>query len=82
MYIAYILKSESDGRYYYGYTGRDMSARLIEHNEGKSSYTKKYRPWTLVWYAAFKENEKARDFERYLKTPSGHAFARKRFIFA
>jgi len=41
---------------------------------------KKYKPWTLVWCASFSSEVQARGFERYLKTPSGHAFSRKRLI--
>jgi hypothetical protein len=35
-------------------------------------------PWKLVTYVAFSDIEKARAFERYLKSGSGHAFAKKR----
>lgn len=80
MYIVYILQSEIDGRYYYGFTEREVYKRLAEHNSGKSFYTSKYRPWKLVWHASFVSKIKAQDFERYLKTPSGHAFSRKRLI--
>ncbi len=80
MFVVYILKSEMDGRYYYGYTDRNVEIRLQEHNEGKSYHTGKYRPWKIVWTAEFCSKAKARDFERYLKTPSGYAFSRKRLI--
>jgi hypothetical protein len=36
-------------------------------------------PWELVTYHAFQDKFKAYDFERYLKTGSGKAFASKRF---
>ncbi len=80
MFTAYILQSEIDGRYYYGFSERDAETRLQEHNEGKSYHTNKYRPWKLVWSGTFSSRSKAQDFERYLKTPSGHAFSRKRLI--
>ncbi len=80
MTIVYIIQSEIDGRYYYGMTEQSVEQRLEEHNQGKSSYTKKYRPWKLIWFGTFTSREKAVDFERYLKTPSGYAFSRKRFI--
>ncbi|PYI46327.1 MAG: excinuclease ABC subunit C [Verrucomicrobia bacterium] len=52
--------------------------RLREHNQGKSSHTTKFSPWKLITYLAFTDRAKAEAFERYLKSGSGHAFARKR----
>lgn len=62
------------------YTGatEDLRQRISEHNSGKSTHTAKYKPWTLLWYCAFPENHKALDFEKYLKSHSGRAFAGKR----
>ncbi|MFH1089061.1 MAG: GIY-YIG nuclease family protein [Candidatus Uhrbacteria bacterium] len=80
MWFVYILQSELDKRYYYGFTERDPLERLKEHNDGKSLYTKKFRPWKIVWYAAFSTKKKAQNFEVYLKGNSGYAFSRKRLI--
>lgn len=77
MYYAYILYSQSVRAHYYGMTD-DVLARLSAHNAGQSFHTKKSRPWVLVWYGAFVSREMAADFEKYLKTGSGQAFARKR----
>jgi predicted GIY-YIG superfamily endonuclease len=74
----YLLESEAAaGRRYVGVTS-DLKQRLAEHNAGKSPHTSKYVPWRLVTYLAFSNEEKAETFERYLKSGSGHAFARKR----
>jgi predicted GIY-YIG superfamily endonuclease len=56
----------------------DLKQRLDEHNSGKSAHTAKYRPWHLVTYVAFSDEAKAESFEKYLKSGSGHAFAKKR----
>ncbi|WOH68946.1 GIY-YIG nuclease family protein [Bradyrhizobium sp. BWA-3-5] len=56
----------------------DVQRRLSDHNAGKSPHTSKFLPWKLVTYIAFSDEQKARTFERYLKSGSGHAFARKR----
>ncbi|HAU66224.1 MAG: hypothetical protein UT30_C0009G0039 [Candidatus Uhrbacteria bacterium GW2011_GWF2_39_13] len=80
MTTVYILQSEVDHRYYYGMTDQLMEDRLKEHNQGKSFHTKKFCPWIIIWFATFSSKEKALAFERYLKTPSGHAFSRKRLI--
>lgn len=77
-WIVYLLRSESDSsRVYVGLT-KDLDARLAAHNAGKSKHTSKYHPWRIETYVAFSDHQKAVDFERYLKTSSGIAFANKR----
>ena len=56
----------------------DLKQRLQAHNQGKSSHTTKFSPRKLITYVAFTNRAKAEAFERYLKSGSGHAFARKR----
>jgi predicted GIY-YIG superfamily endonuclease len=41
-------------------------------------HTAKYKPWKLITYMAFADERKAREFEHYLKSGSGKAFANKR----
>jgi predicted GIY-YIG superfamily endonuclease len=53
--------------------------RLSEHNSGKSRHTVKFRPWELSAYIAFPDLPRALSFERYLKSGSGRAFAKKHF---
>ncbi len=78
MYYVYILQSiNHSDRYYIGWT-EDLENRLKSHNHGKSTYTNKYRPWKIKTYIAFTEKQRALDFEHYLKSPSGRAFAKKR----
>jgi putative endonuclease len=78
MYYVYLLQSEAfAGQRYVGVTS-DLKQRLADHNAGKSAHTSKYAPWKLVTYVAFSDEQKARAFELYLKSGSGHAFARKR----
>jgi putative endonuclease len=55
-----------------------LKRRLPEHNAGKSTHTAKFKPWELVWYCAFPDKYKALAFEKYLKSHSGRAFAKKR----
>jgi putative endonuclease len=56
----------------------DLKSRFAAHNAGRSPHTAKFRPWRLVTYVAFSDHQKAVDFERYLKSASGRAFANKR----
>lgn len=78
MYYVYLIESIADSaRRYVGMTS-DLRERLAEHNAGKSTHTAKYKPWRLVTCIAFSDRSKARSFERYLKSGSGHAFAKRR----
>ena len=78
MKYAYILQSlEFSERYYIGVTG-DLKSRLAKHNAGDVPHTSKYKPWRVKTYVAFSDEKRAMAFERYLKTASGRAFAKKR----
>jgi predicted GIY-YIG superfamily endonuclease len=78
MRYVYLLESDATvGQRYVGITS-DLKQRLTAHNAGKSRHTSKYVPWKLVTYIAFSDEQKAEIFERYLKSGSGHAFAKRR----
>lgn len=79
MYYVYILQSLKDQSYYTGLT-TDIKARLKKHNAGEVAYTSTKRPFKLTWYCCFEDKEKALQFEKYLKSGSGFAFARKRLV--
>ena len=79
MQYVYLVESVgSPARRYVGATN-DLRRRLRDHNAGLARHTSKFAPWRLVTYVAFSDLLKAQDFELYLKSGSGHAFARKRF---
>ena len=74
----YILQSENDvDRFYVGLTD-DLRDRLRRHNAGEVSHTAKFVPWRTKTAIAFTDRKRAAEFERYLKTASGRAFAKKR----
>ena len=77
-YYVYLIRNQ-DNKIYTGFT-TDLNNRISQHNSDTSGYTKGRGPWELIWYAAFKERERALSFEKYLKSGSGYAFARKRFL--
>lgn len=58
----------------------DLKQRVTDHNSGKSRHTSKFSPWELLCYTAFPSKFTALDFEKYLKSHSGRAFAKKRLI--
>lgn len=78
MKYVYILQSVDGQHFYVGITD-DLEARLTAHNAGRVTHTAKFKPWNLRTYVAFTDSERAFDFERYLKSASGRAFASKRF---
>ena len=77
MFYAYILQSVANPEEHYRGSTSDLRRRLADHNAGKCIHTAKFKPWKVVFYAAFETIELARDFERYLKSGSGHAFAKR-----
>jgi predicted GIY-YIG superfamily endonuclease len=78
--VKYVYLLESLGKPDERYVGMTsgLKRRLAEHNAGKSRHTAKFKPWRVVTYVAFSNESQAAEFERYLKSGSGHAFANKR----
>lgn len=74
----YILQSTSDGSAFYVGQTQNLSARLAKHNAGEVPHTAKHRPWRIKTAIAFTDGIRAVAFEKYLKTASGRAFAKKR----
>jgi len=66
MYHVYILKSEKNKSLYVGYTS-DIDNRLQKHDNGLVGYTKKYRPWELIYYETFKSLKDTIEREKSLK---------------
>lgn len=78
LHYVYLIESESESKRRYVGVSRDLKKRIAEHNSGKSIHTNKFKPWRLVTYLAFSTATQAEQFERYLKSGSGHAFAKRR----
>ncbi len=78
-YYTYILVDVATGTHRYVGSTQDLSARLEKHNSGEVPHTAKFKPWKVEAYFAFETEEKAVAFEAYLKTGSGHAFAKRHF---
>jgi len=77
--FVYILRSDTDpDRHYVGLTS-DVAERLHWHNSGPSGVTRHHRPWSLLVSIEFVDAGAAGRFERYLKTGSGRAFAKRHF---
>jgi predicted GIY-YIG superfamily endonuclease len=77
--IVYVLRSKRDPqRHYIGLTA-NLRSRVAAHNAGESAHTAKYRPWRLAVSIEFETADQATEFERYLKSGSGRAFAKRHF---
>jgi predicted GIY-YIG superfamily endonuclease len=77
MKYVYILQAPVSDHFYVGITD-DLRQRLAKHNAGGVPHTAKFKPWRLKTYVAFSDEARAFKFEKYLKSPSGRAFAKKR----
>jgi len=79
LYYIYVIQSRKDNSYYTGIT-KDLKKRFKTHNTGGQRFTSAKRPYRLIWYCAFGNENKAYQFEKYLKSGSGIAFLQKRLI--
>lgn len=66
MYYMYLIRSKKNQSFYIGST-RDLKARLLNHNNGESIYTKQYLPWKLVYYESYLDYKLAFRREKSLK---------------
>ena len=74
--IVYILRNSSDPRRHYVGITDDLAVRMDWHNAGPCGHTVRYRPWSIVVSMAFPSE---RGFEKYLKSGSGRAVAKRHF---
>lgn len=78
--IVYIIRSAAAPNHRYVGLTNDLGERLAWHNEGPSGYTTSYRPWSIVVSLEFPNERMAVRFEKYLKSGSGRAFAKRHFV--
>ena len=79
MYYVYFLKSLNSDFRYVGYTS-NLKKRFSDHNNGLNKSTKPFLPFELDVYISVKTEKIAKNLEKYFKTGSGIAFARKRIL--
>jgi predicted GIY-YIG superfamily endonuclease len=78
--FVYVLQSGKDATRYYSGLTSNVIQRLAVHNSGGSTYTADLRPWRLIVSLEFSTERAAAQFERYLKSGSGRAFAKRHFV--
>lgn len=79
-HFVYVLQSTVDGERYYSGLTANVTTRLAVHNSGGSQHTAGLRPWRLVVSLEFSNEQSAVAFEKYLKSGSGRAFAKRHFV--
>ena len=77
--FVYILRSDCKPERHFAGLTADVAKRLRWHNAGQNVHTARDRPWSIVVSLEFRTEESARRFERYLKSGSGRAFAKRHF---
>jgi putative endonuclease len=78
-YVCILRSKNFPDQTYVGSTS-DLRKRLAEHNSGKSIHTNEFKPWELAAYFARPEKQLAEQFEGYLKSGSGRAFAKRHLL--
>ncbi len=78
MKYVYILESVNHPDHHYTGLTDNIETRLEKHNAGQVRHSSKHAPWRLKTYIGFTDEARAHEFEKYLKSGSGRAFAKKR----
>ena len=71
MSSVYVIKSLRTGKRYVGKTSKKVSERIIEHNQGKSPFTRNNRPFILIYYENNYCNQCVGSREKFLKSGKG-----------
>ena len=66
MFFTYILFSKKLNKFYVGRTS-NLGQRLIDHNAGRSKFTKSGRPWEIVYQQEFQTRAEAMHLESRIK---------------
>ena len=67
MFTTYIIYSKSLDKFYIGFTGDEINARLSKHLANHSGFTGKAKDWQLVYQESFKTIEEAVHREKQIK---------------
>ena len=74
MHYIYIIQSKIANKYYIGCTN-NLQLRLRDHNFGYCKSTKKYKPWILITFRSFTNQQDAYNMEKMVKSyKGGNAF--------
>ena len=66
LFYIYVIQSAADKSYYKGFT-ENYFQRIIDHNNGLSTYTSRKTPWRLVYLESYDVKREALIREKALK---------------
>jgi putative endonuclease len=75
MYTVYVLYSTRYDKIYIGMTS-NLKMRLFAYNNLPKGWTRKFRPWELIYYEEFDSKTHAMERENALKSYQGREFVR------
>lgn len=77
MYYVYVIRSLSSSYWYTGVTN-DLRKRFSQHQTAVTGWTKRHRPYELIYYEACRNMNDATTREKYLKTGTGKRYLKNR----
>ena len=79
-YVVYILKSVRYQKTYVGFTS-NLIQRFNAHNkQATKGYTKRYRPWVVIYVTFFKTKSEALKKEKMLKSGKGREWIKQNLL--
>ncbi|PKL45382.1 MAG: endonuclease [Planctomycetes bacterium HGW-Planctomycetes-1] len=79
LYYVYILLNETGTRTYTG-VSNNVNERLKEHNAGRVSSSRPYRPYKIIHMESFPTLQEARQKEKFYKSTTGRRRLRELFF--
>jgi putative endonuclease len=76
MFSMYILQSSISGRYYIGHTD-EITRRLTEHNSGMAKYTRREKPWKVMYVENYATRSAAMRRELEIKRKKSRKYIEK-----
>lgn len=77
MFTVYLLESIRTGKWYIGFTPRDVYKRVNKHNRKEVLSTKAFAPWKLIYFECYLNRADATSREKFLKSGAGRNFLKK-----
>jgi putative endonuclease len=73
MFYVYILQSDIDASFYIGFTA-NLELRLLQHNNGEATFSRRKKPWKLVYSEQYAIKSEALKREKFLKKQKNKNF--------
>ena len=77
MFYVYVIKSLTGDYWYTGVTN-DLRKRFSQHQKDSGGWSKRHRPYELIYYEACRSINDAAAREKYLKTGMGKRYLKNR----